>query len=129
MELAGLAIEYAEDGDPSMLAHPTGLGLYRIAQESLANIAKHAPTATARVRFSVSPRRARLTVRNTLPAHAAPADHGGSGLEGIRARAEQLGATVVAGPEDGDWVVDVRLPLQQRDGELWCGRKRPGFLR
>jgi signal transduction histidine kinase len=129
MELAGLAVEYAEDGDPGMLAHPTGLGLYRIAQESLANIAKHAPTATARVRFSVSPRRARLTVRNTLPAHAAPADHGGSGLEGIRARAEQLGATVVAGPEDGDWVVDVRLPLQQRDGELWCGCRLPRILR
>jgi signal transduction histidine kinase len=131
MELAGLDIEYAEDGDPSMLAHGTGLGLYRIAQESLANIAKHAPTSTARVRFSVRPRRARLTVRNALPGHADPvlADTGGSGIAGMRARAEQLGATVVAGPEDADWVVDVRLPLQQRDGELWCGHKLPRILR
>jgi signal transduction histidine kinase len=128
MELAGLDVEYAEEGDPAMLAHGTGLGLYRIAQESLANIAKHAPGATARVRFSVDRRRARLTVRNALPAHHVT-DDGGSGIAGMRARAVQLGATVVAGPEDTDWVVDVRLPLQQRDGELWCGRKLPRILR
>jgi signal transduction histidine kinase len=124
MELAGLDVDYAEEGDPAMLAHGTGLGLYRIAQESLANIAKHAPGATARVRFSVDQRRARLTVRNALPPHHVT-DDGGSGIAGMRARAVQLGATVVAGPEDTDWVVDVRLPLQQRDGELWCGRKLP----
>jgi signal transduction histidine kinase len=134
MELAGLAVEYAEDGDPAMLAPGTGLGVYRIAQESLANIARHAPDATARVRFSVSPHRARLTVRNALPPGGLPAEvlsgsHGGSGLAGMRARAAQLGATLVAGPEDSDWVVDVRLPLHQRDGELWCGRKLPRILR
>ncbi|HEX7717303.1 MAG TPA: histidine kinase [Marmoricola sp.] len=128
MELAGLHVEYVEDGDPAMLAHGTGLGLYRIAQESLANIAKHAPTATARVRFSVNRRRARLTVRNALTAQHVTGE-GGSGIAGMRARAAQLGATVVAGPEDADWVVDVRLPLQQRDGELWCGRKLPRLLR
>ncbi|RNM12508.1 sensor histidine kinase [Nocardioides pocheonensis] len=133
MQLAGMPVEYAEDGDPGMLAHGTGLGLYRIAQESLANVAKHAPQATARVRFSVSPRRARLSVRNLLPSRAGhadvPIDAGGSGLAGMRARAEQLGATLVAGPEGEDWVVDVRLPLHQRDGELWCGRKLPRLLR
>jgi signal transduction histidine kinase len=133
MELAGLAVEYAEDGDPAMLAPGTGLGLYRIAQESLANIAKHAPQETARVRFSVSARRARLTVVNDLPAGAVPDRavdaHGGSGLAGMQARAEQLGATVVAGPDAGEWVVDLRLPLVQRDGELWCGRKLPRLLR
>jgi signal transduction histidine kinase len=133
MELAGLDVEYAEDGDPKMLAAGAGLGLYRIAQESLSNIAKHAPDATAQVRFSVSPRRARLTVRNVLPrgtgAIAVASDDRGSGLAGMHARADQLGATVVAGPEDADWVVDVRVPLEQRDGELWCGRKLPRLLR
>jgi signal transduction histidine kinase len=132
LELAGLDIEYAEEGDPSMLAHGTGLGLYRIAQESLANIAKHAPTTRARMRFAVNTRRARLTVRNALPAgsgHGALLDEGGSGITGMRARAAQLGATLAAGPDDAEWVVDVRLPLQQRDGELWCGRKLPRSLR
>jgi signal transduction histidine kinase len=130
MELAGLPVEYAEDGDPSMLAHATGLGLFRIAQESLANIAKHAPGSTARVRFAVGPRRARLTVRNAMPPRPiAPPDGACSGIAGMRARAAQLGATVVAGPEDADWVVDVRLPLHQRDGQLWCGRTVPRVLR
>jgi signal transduction histidine kinase len=130
MELAGLHVEYAEEGDPGMLAHATGLGLYRIAQESLANIAKHAPESTARVRFAVDPRRARLTVRNALPVHGLPVpDRSGSGLAGMRARAAQLGATVVAGPEDAEWVVDVRLPLRQEDGQLSCGRTLPRILR
>jgi signal transduction histidine kinase len=129
MEQAGLDVEYAEDGDPAMLAPGTGLGLYRIAQESLANIAKHAPSATARVRFSVNPRLARLTVRNALPAPGGGIDGAGSGLTGMRARASQLGATLVAGPEDDGWLVDLRLPLRQSDGELWCGRKLPRILR
>ena len=134
MELAGLSIDYVEEGEPGMLAHATGLGLYRIAQESLANIAKHAPESTASVRFSVDPRRARLTVRNALPrptsgSASGPTDSGGSGLDGIRARAAQLGATVAAGPENSQWVVDVRLPLHQKDGQLWCGHTLPGLLR
>jgi signal transduction histidine kinase len=128
LQVAGLPVEYVEEGDPGQLAHGTGLGLYRIAQESLANVAKHAPTATALVRFTVDQRRARLTVRNALPAHHVT-DESGSGIAGMRARAEQLGATVVAGPDGTEWVVDVRLPLQQRDGELWCGRTLPRVLR
>ena len=128
LQVAGLSVEYAEEGDPGRLARGTGLGLYRIAQESLANVVKHAPSATARVRFAVDQRRARLTIRNVLPAHHVT-DENGSGIAGMRARAEQLGATVVAGPDGGEWVVDVRLPLQQRDGELWCGRTLPRVLR
>jgi signal transduction histidine kinase len=128
MELAGLDVEYDESGDPAMLAHGTGLGLYRIAQESLANIAKHAPTSTALVQFSVSPRMARLTVRNALTGVRPGPDGHGSGIAGMRARAEQLGATLVAGPEDDHWLVDLRLRLQ-RDGELWCGRRLPRMLR
>ncbi|HEX2895289.1 MAG TPA: histidine kinase [Marmoricola sp.] len=129
MRQAGMPVEYDEDGDPGLLAHGTGLGLYRIAQESLTNVAKHAPSATARVRLSVTSRRARLSVRNVLPVPAAGDGSSGSGLAGMRARAEQLGATLVAGPTDTDWAVDVRVPLHQRDGELWCGRKLPGLLR
>lgn len=129
LEVAGLAVEYDEQGEPGMLAPAAGLGLYRIAQESLANIAKHAPGATAQVRLSVTPSLARLTIRNPLAAAAPRADASGSGLDGMRARAAQLGGTLVAGPEDGDWVVDLRMRLQQRDGELWCGRKLPRILR
>ena len=121
MERAGLAVEYAEVGEAGLLAQATGLGVYRIAQESLANIAKHAPSSTARMQLTVTPTWARLTVRNALNG-TRRRDDTGSGLEGMRARAEQLGATLTAGPDGPDWLVDLRLRLWQRDGQLWCHR-------
>ncbi|MCZ4500085.1 MAG: Signal transduction histidine kinase [Marmoricola sp.] len=120
MERAGLAVEYVESGDPHRLAQATGLGLYRIAQESLANIAKHAPASTARVQLSVTPRQARLVVRNALPVEAGAAGGRGSGLAGMSARAEQLGATLTTAAADGEWQVDLRVPLRERNGLLSC---------
>lgn len=119
MERAGLSIEYVEAGDPRRLAQATGLGLYRIAQESLANIAKHAPGSTAQIRFEVSSRQARLVVRNALPARVVT-DGAGSGLAGMSARAEQLGATLAAAPAGTDWLVDLKVPLRERNGLLCC---------
>lgn len=127
---AGLAVEYTESGDPRRLTQATGLGLYRIAQESLANIAKHAPTSTARVQFSVTNREARLVVRNALPGKVV-SDGTGSGLAGMGARAEQLGATLAAAQVGGDWLVDLQVPLRERNGLLSCplrSGRRPGKL-
>ncbi|MFL6106963.1 MAG: sensor histidine kinase [Marmoricola sp.] len=122
MKGAGLSVAYDESGDPRRLAQATGLGLYRIAQESLANIAKHAPTSTARVQLSVTNQQAHLVVRNALPAGLVT-DGRGSGLAGMSARAEQLGATLAAEARDGDWLVDVRVPLRERNGLLSCPMK------
>lgn len=119
MERAGMAIEYIELGDPKRLAQATGLGLYRIAQESLANIAKHAPLAHARVEFEVTSRQARLVVRNAMPGRVA-SDGRGSGLAGMNARADQLGATLSAAPVGTDWIVDLAVPLRERNGLLCC---------
>ena len=119
MERAGLAVEYVETGDPGRLAQTTGLGLYRIAQESLANIAKHAPSSTARVAFEVTSRQARLVVRNELPLRT-PVDGSGSGLAGMSARAEQLGATLSVARDGRDWLVDLTVPLRERNGVLTC---------
>ncbi|MCR1785238.1 hypothetical protein KVF89_22050 [Nocardioides carbamazepini] len=120
---AGLAVEYDEQGDPAALPAAAGLGLYRIAQESLTNVVKHAGAdAQVRVRFSVTGARARLRVTNPLPAGRPRPDELGSGLAGMQARAAQLGARLDAGPTGGDWVVDVRLGGPARSGfELPCG--------
>jgi signal transduction histidine kinase len=107
---AGLAVHYERDGDLAGVPDLAGLGLYRIAQESLANVAKHGAGAPARMRLDVGAGKARLTVRNRLPAGALPTAAGGSGLTGMAARAGQLGAEFSAGPEGTDWVVAVSVP-------------------
>jgi signal transduction histidine kinase len=87
----------------------TGLGLYRVVQESLTNVARHCPHAAATVDLDLASDPGRLTVRNRLPAGAVRGP-GGSGLTGMAQRAELLGATLTAGPQGGDWVVQVDLP-------------------
>ncbi len=128
VDQAGLHVEYDERGDLATLPSATGLGLYRIAQESLANVVKHAPGSTARVSLSVGRGSARLLVRNELNgARGKRSDGLGSGLAGMHARAAQLGATLSAGEVDGDWLVDVRVG--QRSLELPCGHTIPGLGR
>jgi signal transduction histidine kinase len=105
---AGLDVRYEQEGDLSVIGAADGLGLYRIAQESLANIAKHAPHAAAEVLLRVNGSGTRLTVRNDLPSAAAVGN--GSGLAGMSARATQLGARLTAGPSGEHWVVDVTVP-------------------
>lgn len=121
---AGLAVEYDEQGDPARLPAAAGLGLYRIAQESLANVVKHGGAdAQVQVRLAVTGARAWLQVTNPLPAGRPRPDGLGSGLAGMQARAAQLGARLDAGPDGGTWVVDVRLGAPGRPrGELPCGR-------
>lgn len=123
---AGLPVEYDEQGDPGVLAAATGLGLYRIAQESLANVARHGGEgAPARVRLAVTGSTAHLRITSPLAPGRPRTDGQGSGLAGMQARAEQLGARLTAGPEGAEWVVDVRLGGQPRSpgvAELPCGR-------
>lgn len=107
---AGLDVRYDENGDLAAVSASAGLGLYRIAQESLANIAKHAPQATAEVRLCVTPDGIRLTVRNGLSPITAHRTANGVGLPGMAVRAAQLGAALSAGPRDTYWEVDVTVP-------------------
>ncbi|WP_278259978.1 histidine kinase [Nocardioides convexus] len=93
MSGAGLAVEYDEQGDPASLPAATGLGLYRIVQESLANVARHGGTdARAHVRLRVAGGGAHLRITNPLPAGRPRGDGLGSGLAGMQARAAQAWA-------------------------------------
>jgi signal transduction histidine kinase len=107
---AGLNVCYEHTGDVAGIGASAGLGLYRIAQESLANIVKHAPEAVAEVRLVVELTGTRLTVRNRrFP--AGPHQPGpGSGLPGMASRAAALGAQLRAGPVGEHWEVDVTVP-------------------
>ncbi len=112
---AGLEVDYDESGDLAGVEGPVGLGLFRIAQESLSNAAKHgAGPVTARLQVDAD--RAVLEVSNV--GRAGPkarmetkADSLGSGLAGMKARAEDLGAALSAGPTANGWRVEVVVPL------------------
>lgn len=106
---AGLEVSYDERGDLSRVPEPTGLGLFRIAQESLSNAVKHAPGAPVTMRLEAGEREIALSVRNGVPAGQRLGV--GSGLAGMHARAEQLGATLSAGAGNDGWTVDLRLPI------------------
>lgn len=109
---AGLDVKYSLAGDPASVSPAVGLGLYRIAQESLANVTKHAPGYGATVCLELADNSARLEIRNAWPARVVPNGRDGSGVRGMRDRAEQLGGTLSAGRDGADWRVDTLIPLE-----------------
>jgi signal transduction histidine kinase len=106
---AGLEVAYDAQGDLAEVPATTALGLYRIVQESLANVAKHAPGSRVQVRLDVARDPGELTVTSDL-SRGARRNPGGSGLSGMAERAARLGAGFRAGPVDRSWVVHVELP-------------------
>ena len=105
----GLDVTMELAGKPDTLAPATGLALYRIVQESLANAVKHAPGAAVRIRITLDST-CRLTVRNERST-STPSDNGtGHGLEGMRERAQLLGGKLTAGADRDGWLVDCVIP-------------------
>ena len=104
-----MSVEHPDDA-PSAL----GRDAYRIVQEALTNIRKHARGTAGRVRVTgAADRGLHVSVRNRLPAHAhaGPALPGsGAGLLGLQERVTLAGGTLVHGPDgSGDFVVDAEL--------------------
>ncbi|MGH3635913.1 MAG: sensor histidine kinase [Mycobacterium sp.] len=106
---AGMRIRYEIDGSPQFVSAATGLGLYRIAQESLANVAKHAPGAEANVRVGITNEWATMCIANTA-SHPVSVSGSGSGLQGMRQRAELLGGSLRAEPAPPGWLVRAKMP-------------------
>jgi signal transduction histidine kinase len=123
-ERAGLDITLRTDGPTRSVSAAVGLALYRIAQESLANIAKHAPDSKSTVTLNISMRTARLAVNNRLPAVVAATQcPEGRGLSGMRQRVELLGGAIEVGPTQDGWSVCAEIPLQEGDTGWrppWC---------
>ena len=92
---------------------PTGVDLcaYRILQEALTNVRRHAPGAAVEVELEYQPEVLRLRVRDHGPG-AALEDPDGHGLLGMRERAIMVGGTLTAGPAEGEgFVVEAVLPI------------------
>lgn len=98
---AGLDIELTIEGHPRALAQGVDLSAFRIVQEALTNVIKHARRAHTRVLVSYRPDSLQLVITNdSSPAgDTTPQVNGaGHGLIGMRERATLFGGTLVAQP-------------------------------
>ncbi|WP_281290437.1 sensor histidine kinase [Embleya hyalina] len=87
---------------------------YRVVQESLTNVHKHAPGAFVRVLVRHTDGELRITVTNTAPTRPPEIElgAGGTGLVGLHRRIELTGGTFRAGPRsDGGFELDARLSV------------------
>jgi signal transduction histidine kinase len=103
------------------------LAAYRVVQESLTNVLRHAPGAACRVELvpSAGGRQLAITVENGPPAapHAA-CDRQGTGVRGMAERIRAVGGELSAGPTpDGGWAVRASLPV--RPGTVAADRHQP----
>jgi signal transduction histidine kinase len=91
---------------------PLGMAVYRIVQESLTNVLRHAPGTGAGVTVRGGPGAGvALEVVNWLTAAPPPSPGSGSGLTGISERVTALGGTVAIGPTpEGTFAVRAWLP-------------------
>ncbi|MFJ9748761.1 sensor histidine kinase [Streptomyces chartreusis] len=113
---AGLEVALDITGRRRPLTPGVELSAYRIVQEALSNVLRHAPGATARVSVAYEPRAVSLRVVNSAPQRPAPPSHGaGHGLLGMRERASMLGGSLSAYPaREGGYVVSAYLPAHPR---------------
>jgi signal transduction histidine kinase len=113
---AGLPAELVIDG-ARVLPPGVDLAAYRVVQEALTNVIKHAAGARAVIRLVYSERELVITVTDDgapeRPAGYEPAGAGGRGLIGLRERLGVYGGELDAGPRPGGgWRVRACLPLE-----------------
>jgi len=115
---AGLSVELTVTGARDL---PPGVDLaaYRVVQEALTNVIKHAGTARAAVVLEYRPDDLLITVTDDGRPVTGSGGPGGRGLIGLRERFGLYGGELDAGPRPGGgWRVRVRIPLEPV-GSLW----------
>lgn len=129
---AGLDVTADVSGDPSSVDAVVDRNAFRIVQESVTNVMKHAPEHRARLTIDIGPDVVDLLVvdeQTAEPVAGGRTDHGGvrrpgqtdadvvafgesgNGITGMRERAAAVGGSLRVGPRpDGGWRVEARLP-------------------
>ncbi|MGC0416073.1 histidine kinase [Embleya sp. AB8] len=118
---AGVRVDVTAEGAVDELPHGVDRAAYRIVQEALTNVSKHAQTPRARLELSVTAERIDIEVTDDgvgrVKTGRDPGEldaPGGHGLVGIRERAALYGGVVSAGPRaEGGFRVAVRLPVHR----------------
>lgn len=111
---AGQPVELVEEGAPAPVPGGAHVAAYRVVQEALTNALKHArgSATTVHVRHGEQELHVRVTTTGSPDERPGerPGDGGGRGLVGLAARVDAVGGTLHAGPRDGAFVVEARLP-------------------
>jgi len=114
----GVPCRLTVSGAERRLGADVRLAVYRVTQEALTNIAKHARPERVEVRLVYLPESVRLAVEDfamtdagsDVAARPAVGGYGGYGLAGMRERAELLGGTLRAGPTPTGFLVELEVP-------------------
>ena len=112
---AGLTVHLRRTGPSEEVPGDVGRATYRIVQEALTNVRRHAgPTPTVDIDLNVGPDELRVRVDDS-GVGAVPSTSDGNGIPGMRERAAALGGTLVADARPGGgFRVEARLPLRTR---------------
>ncbi|MET7345544.1 sensor histidine kinase [Streptomyces sp. NPDC087866] len=125
----GVPVELIVEGPERALPPGIGLCAYRVVQEALTNVLKHARPASAEVRVSYATHELRVSVTDDgagegkRPYRTEEDGHGtGHGLIGIRERVRLYGGTVEIGPcAEGGFQVRLALPTSAPPGREGAG--------
>jgi signal transduction histidine kinase len=110
---SGIACSFAISGRAWPVRPDARLALYRVTQEALTNVIRHAHAQRVEVRLGYATDRVSLTIEDFGAGRspAAPATSGaGHGLTGMRERAELLGGTLTAGATAAGFRVELLVP-------------------
>ena len=114
---AGLQVDLTVEGTPRELPIGLDLSAYRIVQEALTNILKHAQASKAAVRIRYEPDAIELEVVDDGHGPASDDAQRGQGIIGMRERAALVGGALRVGrAPGGGFAVDARIPLPEPPG-------------
>lgn len=107
----GLNVEYTVSGDPAAVPANIAAAVYRVVQESLTNVIRHAEAAQARVRIDCGPKRIGILVEDDGRGGPIDPDRIGQGVTGMMERVVTGGGEFSAGPKPGGgFAVKADLP-------------------
>lgn len=110
---AGVSIQSELPNDLASLSEQYQLVIYRIVQESLTNVVKHAPRSKVSVKISRSNEKITVIVTNSGPIDTLPTTNKGHGISGMRERVELYGGFLETSYEENQFRIYVEIPLRE----------------
>jgi two-component system NarL family sensor kinase len=117
-----LHCERVIDGDAPPLPDSINTALFRIAQEALTNVVRHAAARQATLKLEVAPKSVVLSIRDDgrgFDVERMQADaRSGIGLRNMRERLDAIGGTLSLSSEPGNTIVTATVPLQRPPAKI-----------